>query len=132
LKDVVWRAATPRWRRNAPAGFVRPCEPSLTDRPPAGPGWSHEIKHDGFRILALKQGELVKLWSRRAAGLTKRFSRIAEAVRGLKADEALIDGEAVVFGDDGRSDFVGDSVPICQKRQAGPDLLAMVGEPSAV
>jgi bifunctional non-homologous end joining protein LigD len=105
LKDVVWRAPTPGWRRNHPAGFIRPCEPALADRPPAGPGWLHEIKHDGFRIVALKQGEQVKIWSRRAADLTDRFARIADAVRGLPATEALIDGEAVVFQDDGRSDF---------------------------
>ena len=38
--------------RNPPVGFVRPCEPTLVDRPPAGDGWLHEIKHDGFRVLA--------------------------------------------------------------------------------
>ena len=73
--------------------------------PPAGAGWLHEIKHDGFRILAWKQGERVQVWSRRGADFTGRFSRIAEAVRGLSADEAMIDGEAVVFLDDGQSDF---------------------------
>jgi bifunctional non-homologous end joining protein LigD len=76
----------------------------LIARPP-DPGWSHEIKHDGFRIVALKQGALVKVWSRRAADFTGRFQRIAEAVRGLNVDQAMIDGEAVVFQDDGRSDF---------------------------
>jgi ATP-dependent DNA ligase len=73
--------------------------------PPIGAVWSHEIKHDGFRILAWKQGERVLVWSRRGADFTDRFSRIADAVHGLSADEALIDGEAVVFQDDGRSDF---------------------------
>jgi bifunctional non-homologous end joining protein LigD len=105
LKDVLWRASTPRWRRSAPPGFIRPCEPTLVNHPPAGPGWLHEVKHDGFRIVALKQGARVKVWSRRAADFTDRFARIAEAVRGLSADEAVIDGEAVVFLDDGRSDF---------------------------
>jgi ATP-dependent DNA ligase len=38
----------------------------LVDRPPAGPGWLHEVKHDGFWILARKEGEgQVKIWSRR-------------------------------------------------------------------
>jgi ATP-dependent DNA ligase len=37
--------------------FIRPCEPTLVDRPPAGSGWLHEIKHDGFRILARKLGD---------------------------------------------------------------------------
>jgi ATP dependent DNA ligase domain len=52
-----------------------------------------------------KQGERVKIWSRRGADFTHCFPTIAEAVRGLAADEALIDGEAVVLKDDGRSDF---------------------------
>jgi bifunctional non-homologous end joining protein LigD len=105
LKNASWRGSSPRWRRSAPFGFVRPCEPKLVDRPPAGPEWRHEIKHDGFRIIAWKRGDLVKIWSRRAADFTDRFQGIAEAVRGLNANKALIDGEAVVFQDDGRSDF---------------------------
>jgi bifunctional non-homologous end joining protein LigD len=101
IEARVWRARP----LSAPPGFIRPCEPALVDRPPVGEGWLHEIKHDGFRILARKQGERVQLWSRRAADFTDRFERIADAVRGFNADEALIDGEAVVFQDDGRSDF---------------------------
>ncbi len=81
-KVVRWRAPAPCWRRNQPAGFIRPCEPTLTDSPPAGTDWLHEVKHDGFRILARKQGEQVKIWSRRGADFTYRFPTIAEAVRG--------------------------------------------------
>jgi hypothetical protein len=51
--------------------FAR-AEPALTARPPAGSGWLHEVKHDGFRVLALKQGERVKVWSRREADFTDR------------------------------------------------------------
>jgi bifunctional non-homologous end joining protein LigD len=78
----------------------------LVDHPPSGPGWLHEVKHDGFRILARKQGERVQVWSRRGADFSHRFSAIAEAVRGLACDSALLDGEAVVLRKDGRSDFV--------------------------
>jgi bifunctional non-homologous end joining protein LigD len=53
----------------------------------------------------LKQGECVKVWSRRGADFTYRFPTIAEAVRGLSVDGALIDGEAVVRQVDGRNDF---------------------------
>jgi ATP-dependent DNA ligase len=81
-------------------------EPTLTGRPPAGPGWLHEVKHDGFRILARKQGERVQVWSRRGADFTYRFPAIAEAVRSLACERAFIDGEAVVLRNDGRSDFV--------------------------
>jgi bifunctional non-homologous end joining protein LigD len=78
---------------------------ALVDRPPAGAGWLHEVKHDGFRILVRKLGERAKVWSRRGADFTDRFPAIAEAVGGLSVGRALIDGEAVVLRDDGRSDF---------------------------
>jgi bifunctional non-homologous end joining protein LigD len=78
LRDITWRAPAPRWRRSVPAGFIRPCEPALVAYPPAGHGWLHEIKHDGFRILAWKQGERVKVWSRRGADFTYRFRTIAD------------------------------------------------------
>ena len=52
-----------------------------------------------------KQGERVQVWSRRGADFTYRFPAIAEAVRGLNVDRALIDGEAVVLRDDGGSDL---------------------------
>jgi hypothetical protein len=53
--------------------LIRPCEPAPVVRPPGGPGWLHEVKHDGFRILALKQGERLTLWSRCGADCTDRF-----------------------------------------------------------
>ena len=102
---MLWRISPARSRRAPPAGFIRPCQPLLVARPPAGPGWLHEVKHDGYRILARKEGERVSLWSRYGADFTDRLPRIAEAVRKLPAESALIDGEAVVFRPDGRSDF---------------------------
>ena len=95
----------PRFRRSPPAGFIQPCRPTLVANPPAGPGWLHEVKHDGFRTLARKQGERVEIWSRYGTDFTDRFSKIAEAVRGLPAESALIDGEAVAFLPGGHSDF---------------------------
>jgi bifunctional non-homologous end joining protein LigD len=71
----------------------------------AGRPWLHEVKHDGYRILARKQGERVTLWTRRGTDYTDEFPRIAETVRNIRADEALIDGEAVVLRADGLSDF---------------------------
>jgi bifunctional non-homologous end joining protein LigD len=63
------------------------------------------VKHDGFRIVALKQGGRAKVWSPRGADFTYRFLTIAKAVLGAKAAMALIDGEAVVLRNDGCSDF---------------------------
>jgi ATP-dependent DNA ligase len=38
--------------RLVPSGFIEPCLPSPAERPPSGPNWIHEIKHDGFRLMA--------------------------------------------------------------------------------
>jgi bifunctional non-homologous end joining protein LigD len=81
-----------RSRRTPPAGFILPCQPFLVARPPAGPGWLHEAKHDGYRIVARKQGECVTLWSRYGADFTDRLLTIAEAIGNLPADSALING----------------------------------------
>jgi bifunctional non-homologous end joining protein LigD len=77
----------------------------LVDKPPPGPGWTHEIKHDGFRLLARKEGQRVTLWSRHGTKFTDRLPRIAEAVRSVPVEQVLIDGEAVVIRPDGHSDF---------------------------
>jgi ATP-dependent DNA ligase len=45
--------------RRRPAGFIAPCLPSNAARPPSGPRWLHEIKHDGFRLMAWRDGERV-------------------------------------------------------------------------
>jgi bifunctional non-homologous end joining protein LigD len=73
--------------------------------PRSGPEWAHEVKHDGYRLLAFKDAGRVTLWSRYGTDYSDTFSRIAEAVRALPVDNALVDGEAVVFRPDGHSDF---------------------------
>ena len=50
--------------RTLPAGFIAPCLPTKTDKLPSGSQWLHEIKHDGFRIIARKTGAQVRLYSR--------------------------------------------------------------------
>jgi ATP-dependent DNA ligase len=47
-----------------PPGFVPPCLPTKAPQPPSGDVWLHEIKHDGFRIIARKDGNRVRLYSR--------------------------------------------------------------------
>jgi bifunctional non-homologous end joining protein LigD len=102
---MLWRVPPKRFRRPPPAGFIEPCRPLLVDKPPSGLGWLHEIKHDGYRILARKDGGRVTLWSRYGTNFTDRLPMIAEAICSLAARSALIDGEAVVFRPDGHSDF---------------------------
>jgi ATP-dependent DNA ligase len=84
---------------------VEPCLPTSSKRPPAGDGWLHEIKHDGFRCIARKDGKRVRLYSRPGNDLTRRFIRIVEAMARLKARTCIIDGEAVACSPDGIASF---------------------------
>ena len=72
--------------RALPAGFIAPCLPSPAPQPPSGELWLHEIKHDGFRVIARKNGARVKLYSRPGNDLTKRFPLIVDALASLEAE----------------------------------------------
>jgi ATP-dependent DNA ligase len=62
LGAALYLAAAMSLRPRArPAGFIAPCLPTSAAQPPSGDGWLHEIKHDGFRVIARKDGERVKL-----------------------------------------------------------------------
>jgi ATP-dependent DNA ligase len=85
--------------------FVPPCLPTKAPQPPTGEAWLHEIKHDGFRVVARKDGDRVRLYSRPGNDLTYRFSLIVEALARLRSCSCTIDGEAVCCDDDGRPSF---------------------------
>jgi bifunctional non-homologous end joining protein LigD len=85
--------------------IVEPCLPSPAKVPPSGPGWLHEIKHDGFRILARRDAAGVRLISRNGNDFTSRFPLIASAVAALPARSCLIDGEAIVCDENGLAVF---------------------------
>jgi bifunctional non-homologous end joining protein LigD len=87
--------------RSLPAGFIAPCLPTSAPLPPSGESWLHEIKHDGFRVIARKVGERVKLYSRPGNDLTHRFALIVEALARLRARSCILDGEAIACGPDG-------------------------------
>jgi ATP-dependent DNA ligase len=91
--------------RALPAGFIAPCLPTNAPQPPSGDQWLHEIKHDGFRVIACKIGKRVKLYSRPGNDLTYRFPLIVEAVAKLRSQSCIIDGEAVSCGDDWIASF---------------------------
>jgi ATP-dependent DNA ligase len=85
----------PRSRRT---GFVEPCLPSPAKAPPSGPGWIHEIKHDGFRIIARRDAGGVRLVTRNGNDFSTRFPNVAAAVNALPVRSCLIDGEATIAG----------------------------------
>jgi bifunctional non-homologous end joining protein LigD len=100
LRLATYSAAMP-----LPRGFVPPCLPTKAPQPPSGDTWVHEIKHDGFRVIARKDGECVRLYSRPGNDLTYRFPLIVEALARLRSRSCIIDGEAVCCDEDGMPRF---------------------------
>jgi len=92
-------------QRTFPAGFIAPCLPTKTDKLPSGSQWLHEIKHDGFRIIARKTGAQVRLYSRPGNDLTRRFPLIVNTLARLRSRSCNIDGEAVACDDNGVASF---------------------------
>src|SRR5262249_9697802 len=86
-------------------GIIEPCLPSPAKAPPSGPGWLHEIKHDGFRILARRDSAGVRLITRAGNDFTDRFPFIAMALKSLPVRSRMIDGEAIVCDENGLAIF---------------------------
>ncbi|WP_342641809.1 DNA ligase D [Rhodoligotrophos ferricapiens] len=93
-------------KKAAMPGFIEPSLATLSPRPPEGDRWIHEVKFDGYRLQARIDADDVKLLTRRGLDWTDRFGKeIADAFRALPVGQAIIDGELVVEGDAGASDF---------------------------
>jgi len=86
-------------------GFIHPQLASQAANPPKGNGWLHELKLDGYRIQARKDGKNVQLLTRTGLDWTRRMKPIAAAVAGLPANTLLADGEVVVLAEDGTTSF---------------------------
>jgi len=82
-----------------------PCVPTRGTKVPSGPDWLHEIKHDGYRLIVQREGKRVRLLTRRGYDWSDRYPLIVEAALRLCKTSFVIDGEAVVLGPDGISDF---------------------------
>jgi bifunctional non-homologous end joining protein LigD len=92
-------------RRGALPRFLPPQLATLAEEPPAGDEWLHEMKYDGYRILARKEGEQVRLLSRNDKDWTTHFPAVADAVGKLPGGALLVDGEVAVVMPDGRTSF---------------------------
>jgi ATP-dependent DNA ligase len=75
------------WRPRAGpfADLIEPCHPTLVAKPPSGGGWLHEIKHDGFRMFARRDGERVRLITRNGFDWAARYPLVVKPVAALKA-----------------------------------------------
>ena len=85
--------------------FVPPCLATLSAQAPASGDWLHEIKFDGYRILARIEDGVVRLKTRNGLDWTERFPTVAEACAALGSHAAMLDGEIVVQNESGVSDF---------------------------
>jgi DNA ligase D-like protein (predicted ligase) len=91
--------------RAAKLGFVSPLLPTLVAEPPAGDGWLHEIKHDGYRTLVVIEHGRVRVYTRRGHDWTDRYASIAVAAAQLPCRSAILDGETIVQDAQGVADF---------------------------
>ena len=87
------------------ASFIEPCLPSPADKPPSGSNWIHEIKHDGYRLMARRDPVGIRLITRRGNDWTQRYPLVVEAVNHLKVRSCLIDGEVVCCDERGLAAF---------------------------
>jgi len=61
---------------NAPAAFIHPCQPIIARQPPSGPGWAHELKHDGYRLQIHIRDGRVRLYIRWLSGAPPTFKAL--------------------------------------------------------
>ncbi len=85
--------------------FIGPELASQSAGPPSGDGWFHELKLDGYRIQARKDGDSVQLLTRTGLDWTHRMKTIAALVAVLPIEKAILDGEVVVLADNGTTSF---------------------------
>ena len=87
--------------REFAAPKIEPCLPAAAKKRPSGPGWPHEIKHDGFRKMVRRDAAGVRIITRNGRDWTSCFPSMASAANAIKAKDFLIDGEAVSCDDMG-------------------------------
>jgi ATP-dependent DNA ligase len=113
-----------------PSAFIPPCIPTRAYKVPAGADWVHEIKHDGYRLQVRRDGDTVRLFTRRGYDWTGRYPAIVATARELRARSFTLDGEACVCGADGVAIF--DALhrhgTVSEAMLYAFDLLALDGE----
>lgn len=89
----------------AQPAFIPPQLATVVSSVPSGPDWVHEIKFDGYRLIAVKNDSEVTLFTRNQHDWTDKFPGVAASLREIPHNQFVLDGEAVVFDDKGRTDF---------------------------
>lgn len=93
---MLWRVRKPDARQSVPTGFIKPAQPVLVTSAPKADGWLHEVKHDGWRMVAKRWPDgRVSLWSRNAVDWTERLPLIRAALLALPVRSVVLDGECI-------------------------------------
>jgi bifunctional non-homologous end joining protein LigD len=85
--------------------LFQPCIPSRATKVPTSPDWIHEVKYDGYRLIVIRDGDRVRLITRNGYDWTDRYPWIVESALKNRSKQFVVDGEAVVLGVVGISDF---------------------------
>lgn len=96
---------SPRTDSESILKFVPTMQPTMVVEPPAGPGWLHEIKYDGYRSQIIIEGPSVRAFTRNGHDWTAKYGPIIQSARSLLCKSAIIDGEICVQDEAGVTDF---------------------------
>lgn len=112
VRKTVRKTRAPSSTKRVTAGFVAampktlaPQLATLVERVPQGDEWLHELKYDGYRLIAFKRDASVRLITRSGLDWSVRFPTLVAALAKLPARNAIIDGEVTVLSAGGASDF---------------------------
>lgn len=101
----AWSAELKKMPAEKQPVFVKPQLAASAAQPPSGKGWLHELKLDGYRVQARKDGRSVRMLTRTGLDWTERFQSIANEVATLAVENVTLDGEIVVLAEDGTTSF---------------------------
>jgi len=104
------------------------CIPTRATKVPSHPDWVHEVKHDRFRLIVSRDGDRVRLYSRNGNNFTDRYPLIVETALRIRSQQFVLDGEAVLLGVDGISDFDGLMSRQHEVQLYAFDVLALDGD----
>lgn len=97
----------PGSKKSPPPDFLAPMVPTEVEKAFSNPDWAFELKLDGVRTIAIKNGSKVRLLSRNGRDIASKFPTLIEEIKSLPVEEAVLDGEIVMFDEQGRPSFQG-------------------------
>jgi bifunctional non-homologous end joining protein LigD len=98
-------ASLPNTKKRVMPSFIKPQLATLAETTPLNDEWLHEIKFDGYRIIAIKKHQSIKLFTRNGLDWTHKFPKVAKNLKSFPIKNAIFDGELVALDSKGISSF---------------------------